>query len=406
MSNEAMVIVGAGHAARRAAESLRQISPGVRVLMLGDEPELPYDRPLLSKDALTSDAGEQRAFIRAADWYVQQRIEMRLGVRVQAIDRAAREVRLDDGSRIGYARLLLATGSRVRRFSGPVAGDAPVHYVRTVADARGLRAALAAGRRIVVLGGGFIGLEVAAAAVSRGCKVTLVEPAGRLLQRSMPPQVSAFMLALHAARGVEMRVATQALGIRCGARGTAMVETDRGEIEADAVVVGIGVVPNLELAQAAGLAADNGVLVDAQCRTSDPSIFAAGEVTNHFNPLLGRHIRIESWQVAENQPAVAAANMLGGEASYAETPWLWSDQYDCNLQTLGVFGARQTITVRGNPAGTSFSVLAFGEDDKLEAVASVNGGRDIAACRRLIAAGKVLDRARIADAATPLRTLL
>jgi anthranilate 1,2-dioxygenase ferredoxin reductase component len=406
MSSETMLIVGAGHAARRAAETLRQLSPEVRVLMLGDESELPYDRPVLSKDALTSDDGEHKAFIRSGDWYAQQRIEMRLGVRVEAIDRAARNVLLGDGSRIDYTCLLLATGSRVRRFSGPVDEGVSVHYVRTVADSRGLREVLVPGRRIAVLGGGFIGLEVAASAVMRGCRVTLVEPAAGLLQRSMPPEVGAFMHALHVGRGVDMRLATRPLAIRRGAAGVAVIQTDRGDIEADAVVIGIGVMPNVELAQAAGLAVDNGVVVDAQCRTADPSIFAAGEVTNHFNPLLGRPVRIESWQVAENQPAVAAANMLGGEAVYAETPWLWSDQYDCNLQTLGIFGPHQIMVTRGDPAAGSFSMLALGASGKLEAVAAVNGGRDVAACRRLIAAGKTLDKTRLADSATALRSFI
>jgi anthranilate 1,2-dioxygenase ferredoxin reductase subunit len=405
MSNESYVIVGAGHAARRAAETLRQHDGQVRIMVIGDEAELPYDRPVLSKDALLGHEGELRAFIRDAAWYRDQRIEMLLGARVEEIDRAGREVRLADGARIAYQRLLIATGSRVRRFAGPVDDGVKLHYVRTVGDSRALREVLLPGKRVAVLGGGFIGLEVAASAITRGCAVTLLEPASRLLLRSMPEAVGAYMLALHAGRGVDMRLGTTPAGIRATPHG-ALVDTDRGEVPADVVVIGIGVIPNCELAEAAGLAVDNGIVVDEQCRTADPLIFAAGEVTNHFNGLLGRHVRVESWQVAENQPAVAAANMLGGTQVYREVPWLWSDQYDCNIQTLGLFSPHHQIITRGDPAGGSFSLFSLDADGRLEAVAAVNSGRDVGASRRLMAAGKIIDAARLADPATALRTLL
>jgi anthranilate 1,2-dioxygenase ferredoxin reductase subunit len=406
MSNETLLIVGAGHAARRAAESLRRLDVNVPICLVGEETEIPYDRPVLSKDALSSVEGEARAFIRNASWYDENRIDMRLGSRVAAIDRAARCVTLDDGTRLDYARLLLATGSRVRRYPGELEEGVPLHYVRTLADARGLRDALGPGKRVAVLGGGFIGLEVAAAAVQRGCTVTLLEAAPGLLLRSMPLEVGAFLQALHTARGVDIRFDTRAQHIRKGTTGTAIVATNHGDVTADVVVVGIGVVPNVELAAAAGLEIDNGIVVDQGCRTADPMIFAAGEVTSHLNPLLGRHIRIESWQVAENQPAIAAANMLGGDEHYAELPWLWSDQYDCNIQTLGVFSDTQLKVVRGDPAGRAFTVLALGAGGKLEALAAVNTGRDVAACRRLIKADKILDPITLADEATPLRNLL
>jgi anthranilate 1,2-dioxygenase ferredoxin reductase component len=406
MSNDAFVIVGAGHAARRAAETLRQKASDLHIVKIGDQAELPYDRPVLSKDALLGTEGEQRAFIRDASWYREQRIEMRLGVSVERIDRSGGVVWLADGTRIAYHRLLLATGSRVRRFAGPVANGVVLHYVRTVADARALRDILLPGKRVVVLGGGFIGLEVAAAAITRGCGVTLIEPAARLLQRSMPATVGDFMGALHAARGVDMRLGVMPTAIRAAAPVGAIVETDHGDLAADVVVIGIGVLPNCELAHVAGLAVDNGIVVDEYCRTADPLIFAAGEVTHHFNPLLGRNVRVESWQVAENQPAIAVANMPGGEERYAEVPWLWSDQYDCNVQTLGLFSPQQKTIMRGEPTAGAFTMLSLGADGRLEAVAAVNSGRDIGVSRRLMAAGKVLDEAHLADPATALRTLL
>lgn len=403
--NGPFVIVGAGHAARRAAETLRALNAQVRIVMVGAEPELPYDRPVLSKDALINAADEQRAFIRDRAWYDARRIELRLGMSVEGINRAARTVHLHDGTTLAYERLLIATGSRVRRFTGPVEAGVQLHYVRTLADVRALRQTLAPGKRIAVLGGGFIGLEVAASARKIGCEVVLVEPAPRLLQRSMPRQIGEFVHSLHRERGVDVRLATVPRRIR-GASHHAVVETDHGEIEADSVVIGIGVMPNVELAQAAGLEVKNGIVVDAQCRTADPNIFAAGEVTSHFNPLLGRHIRVESWQVAENQSAIAAANLLGGSGCYAETPWLWSDQYDCNLQTLGIFDDRHTLITRGDVASGSFCMLALDDAGKLTAVAAVNSGRDIGVCKRLIAAGKTMDAGRLADMSVGLRSLL
>ena len=406
MSADPFVIVGAGHAARRTAEALRERDAAARIVMIGAERELPYDRPALSKDALLSDGGEQRAFIRDAAWYDAQRIELRLGTRVDEIERDARRVRLDDGATLPYARLVLATGSRVRAFGGPVDEGVVPHYVRTVADARALRAQLAPGRRVAVLGGGFIGLEVAAAARQRGCDVTVIDPAPRLLQRALPEVVGAYARQLHDAHGVNFQMATLPRAIRRGAGGGAIVETDRGDVPADIVVVGIGVVPNVELAQAAGLEVDNGIRVDAGCRTADQAIFAAGEVTMHFNPLLGRHVRIESWQVAENQPAIAAANLLGADETYAELPWLWSDQYDCNLQMLGLFGSERTTVVRGDPASGPFTVFGLGDDGRIVAVAAANLGRDIGASRRLIAAGAVPDPVKLADPAVNLKTFL
>lgn len=406
MSADPFVIVGAGHAARRTAEALRERDAGVRIVMIGAERELPYDRPALSKDALLSGDGERRAFVRDAAWYDAQRIELRLGTRVDAIERDAQRVRLDDGTALPYARLVLATGSRVRAFGGPIDDGVVPHYVRTVADARALRAQLAPGRRVAVLGGGFIGLEVAAAARQLGCDVTVIDPAPRLLQRALPEPIGAFARRLHDARGVTFALATLPRAIRRTPDGGAIVDTDRGDVHADVVVIGIGVVPNVELAQAAGLDVADGIRVDAGCRTTDAAIFAAGEVTMHFNPLLGRHVRIESWQVAENQPAVAAANALGADDAYAELPWLWSDQYDCNLQMLGLFGSERTTVVRGDPASGSFTVFGLGDDGRIVAVAAANMGRDIGASRRLIASGAMPDPVRLADPSVNLKTFL
>lgn len=400
MQSQNLVIVGGGQAGRRAAEVLRERAPDARICIIGDEIHLPYDRPSLSKDALLDAEREQHAFIRDVDYYRSQRIEVRLGLTVTAIHRADRLLALSDGSNVAYDRLLLATGSRVRTLQG-----GPVHYLRTLDDARKLRIRLARGARVVIVGGGFIGLEVAATAIGRGCAVTLVEPADRLLKRSMPAEVSEFMRQLHVSRGVAFRLGAQVTDIQQALDGSVRVATSEGELVADAVVAGIGVVPNTELAQQAGLEVRDGIVVNDECRTSDPDIFAAGEVTQHFVASIGRHMRVESWQVAEKQPAVAAANMLGAAERYDETPWLWSDQYDCNVQSLGTFEDTHTVVLRGAISDGAFSMIGLNDAGNVRAAVTVNNGKDMAIFVRMVAGGPV-DANQLADTSVSLRSLL
>ncbi|MFM0667864.1 NAD(P)/FAD-dependent oxidoreductase [Paraburkholderia sediminicola] len=400
MQSQNFIIVGGGQAGRRAAEVLRERAPDARICIIGDETHLPYDRPSLSKDALLDEEREQHAFIRNVDYYRSQRIEVRLGLTVTAINRADRLLTLSDGSEISYDRLLLATGSRVRKLQG-----GPVHYLRTLDDARNLRMRLAQGARVVIVGGGFIGLEVAATAIGRGCAVTLVEPADRLLKRSMPPEVSEFMRQLHVGRGVEFRLGAQVTDIQQALDGSVRVATSERELFADVVVAGIGVVPNTELAQQAGLEVRDGIVVNDKCRTSDPDIFAAGEVTQHFVTSIGRHVRVESWQVAEKQPAVAAANMLGATERYDETPWLWSDQYDCNVQSLGTFDGAHTVVLRGAIADGTFSMIGLNGAGNVRAAVTVNNGKDMAIFARMVAGGPI-DANQLADTSVSLRSLL
>ncbi len=400
MKNQNLVIVGGGQAGRRAAEVLRERAPDARICIIGDESHLPYDRPSLSKDALLDEERERHAFIRDAAYYESQRIELRLGLKVTAIDRADRSLSLSDGSQLMYDRLLLATGSRVRKLHG-----GPVHYLRTLDDARHLRVRLEQGARVVIVGGGFVGLEVAATAIGRGCAVTLIEPADRLLKRSMPPEVSEFMRQLHASRGVEFRLGVQVTDIQQAADGSVRVATSEGDLSADAVVAGIGVIPNTELAEQAGLEVSDGIVVNDECRTSDPNIFAAGEVTRHFVSSVGRHIRVESWQVAEKQPAVAAANMLGAAERYNEMPWLWSDQYDCNVQSLGTFDGTHTMVLRGAISAGAFSMIGLDEAGSVRAAVTVNSGKDMAVFVRMAAGGPV-DRTLLGDTSVSLRSLL
>jgi anthranilate 1,2-dioxygenase ferredoxin reductase subunit len=400
MQYQNLIVVGGGQAGRRAAEVLREHAPDARICIIGEESHLPYDRPSLSKNALLDEERERDAFIRDYAYYQSQRIELRLGLKVTAINRADRLLTLSDGSEVSYDRLLLATGSRVRKLRG-----GPVHYLRTLDDAGNLRARLTKGARVVIVGGGFIGLEVAATAIGRGCAVKLVEPADRLLKRSMPPEVSEFMRQLHVHRGVEFRLGAQVMDIQQIHDGSVRVATNEGELVADVVVAGIGVIPNTELAEQAGLEVRDGIVVNGECRTSDSDIFAAGEVTQHFVSSVGRHIRVESWQVAEKQPAVAAANMLGATERYDESPWLWSDQYDCNVQSLGTFDGAHTVVVRGEISNGVFSMVGLNDAGNIQAAVSVNNGKEMAAFRRMITGGPV-DANQLADTSVSLRSLL
>jgi anthranilate 1,2-dioxygenase ferredoxin reductase component len=400
------VIVGGGQAGRRAAEELRKISSTSEILLVGDEAVVPYDRPLLSKQVLLAPEGESDLFIRNATFYADLGIELLLNTRVTHIHRNARHIELANGDTVGYGALLLATGSRPRTLSCPVDLDAEVNYLRSISDARLLRKSLQSGRSVVILGGGFIGLEVAASAVARGCDVTLVEPNEQLLQRSMPTVVGARIMQLHCARGVRFLMGKRPRRIGRGRCGSLLVDVDDGQLTADVVVAGVGAQPNIELAARAGLNVDNGIVVDDACRTNDRHIFAAGDVTSHYSSVLRRHVRIESWQVAENQPVIAAANMTGGELRYEEIPWLWTDQYDWNVQTLGMFDSSQEWLVRGDPDAGEFSVYGVGRDGKLEALASVNRGRDVALARRLMKKGIAIDLAKMRDPEYSLSALL
>ena len=393
------VIVGAGQAGRRAAECLRAAAPDASICVVGEELHLPYDRPSLSKAALLDGEREVHAFIRDEAFYAGERIALRLGVRAISIHRAEKAVDLSDGSKVPYDRLLLATGSRVRTLAGT-----GVYYLRTLDDARALRQRLLPGTRVAMVGAGFIGLEVAATAITLGCKVTMLEPAERVLKRTMPASISAYVGDMHVRRGVALRLGTEVKGVASHEDGV-RIDTNGEALVADLVVAGIGVIPNTELAEAAGLEVNDGIVVDELCRTSDTDIFAAGEVTRHYITALDRVARVESWQVAEKQPAVAAANMLGGSERYGEVPWLWSDQYDCNIQTLGFFDPSLTLVERGRPQDDAFTVLGLDTSGRIRAAATINNGRDMAALTRLLNTDG-LDPQRIADPSVSLRSLI
>ncbi len=399
------VIIGAGPAGIRAAETLRQHAPDADILLIGEEPHLPYQRPPLSKAYLTNRLSASQLYLKPDSFFAEQRIGLKLGCAALRIDRPAKRVELAGGEFVPYGRLLLATGCRYRRLPS-IPGGARIYYLRSLSDADQIREVLMPGTEIVMIGGGFIGLELAASATKLGARVTVLEAAPRLLIRAMPPLIGDFVRTLHESHGVKFEFDSRLKSIEAKQNGRVSVRTERADHDCDIVIAGIGAEPNTTLAEAAGLDVDDGIRVDQFGRTNDPDIFAAGDVTRHHNPLLGRAIRVESWQVALNQAAAVARAMLGTNEPYAEIPWLWTDQYDCNIQMLGLVEPGLDLVVRGNPASSQFTVIGLGPDRRIAAAITVNNGREMSALRRLIATQAVLPRETLADTGQKLSDLV
>ena len=394
-----VVIVGAGQAGAQVAISLRQLGFAGAIVLLGDEDAPPYQRPPLSKAYLSGEMALERTLIRSPAYYAKSAIDLRTGSRVERILRAERAV-VVGGRELPYDVLVLCTGTRARRLGLPGEDLGRVFYLRTLADSDRIRAAVRPGGRAVIIGGGYIGLEVAASLAKLGCTVRVVEVLDRVMNRVVAPPVSAFFAGEHAAHGVEILTGT-AVAALAGARAVeSVVGHDGRSLPADLVVIGIGAVPNDELAHTAGLALDNGVLVDDCGRTSDPLIFAAGDLTNHPNALFGRRLRLESVHNAMAQAKAVAQAIVGRAQAYADVPWFWSDQYDLKLQIAGVGAPDDELLLRGDPARRSFSALHL-RAGRLAAIDCVNRGGDFLAAKKLIAAGASAHRGW-ADPEVPL----
>jgi 3-phenylpropionate/trans-cinnamate dioxygenase ferredoxin reductase subunit len=400
-----IVIVGAGQAGGWAAKTLRDEGFGGRVTLVGIESHPPYERPPLSKGVLAGAATVESCYLFKPDAFAALDLDFRAGVRATRIDRAARAVHLEDGSSVAYDKLILATGGEARRLPVP-GGDAPrVHYLRTLDESLAIRTALGPGRRLAVVGGGWIGLEVAATARKSGAAVTVLEALDRVCARAMPPSVSEFLRSLHERNGVTVRTGCGVKAIEDRAEhGLRLALGDGSTLDADAVVVGIGLVPQTGLAREAGLEVGDGILVDERCRTADPDILVAGDCANMPLACLGRRVRLESWANAQNQAIAAARSALGQDVRYDELPWFWSDQYDANVQLLGLPERWPEPVVRGDPHGASFS-LFYLEGERIAAVVSINAPRELRAAKRLMQAGKAVQPAALADPATNLAKL-
>jgi 3-phenylpropionate/trans-cinnamate dioxygenase ferredoxin reductase subunit len=401
-----MVVVGAGECGARAAFALRENGWTGPVTLVGAEPLLPYERPPLSKAGLVSDSAGP-VTIRDAEAYRHADIELVSGVEAAGLDTGAHHVELADGRRLRYERLLLATGARAR----PLPFDgAPVHLLRTHADAAALRRRLVPGTRVGVIGGGFIGLELAASAAARGCPVTVVELGPRPLGRAVPARIAAVLAARHVAAGIDLRCGTGVGRLAPTGTGITVGLADGDAVEVDVVVAGVGSVPETALAERAGLAVENGIRVDARLATSAPGVFAAGDCCSFPHPLYDdRRIRLESWRAAQEQGAAAARSMLGGPEPYAAVPWFWSDQHDLSLQVTGLTDAAVGEAVRLRPDGVELW-FGLGAEGRLLAAAGVGPGnavaKDVRLAEMLIARRAVPDPAALADPAVPLKSLL
>ena len=414
--SDTIAIVGAGHAAGELASALRQGGHEGRIVMVGEERWLPYQRPPLSKGYLSSAGEIDGLYLRPQATFDSARIEFIGATRVVSIDRAGKALVLSDGMRLAYDRLAIATGTRVRRLATVDAARADVapnvHYLRSFDDLVRLRPQFVAGRHVTIVGGGYIGLEVASAAVKQALSVTVFEAAARVLARVTAPEISAFYEQLHRTAGVDLRTGVAVRGfefdadgcvtaVRCRLAGAA----DDFLVATDLVVVGIGVVPNSELAAAAGLAVNDGIVVDETTRTSDPDIVAAGDCTRHPNVIVGRDVRLESVPNAVEQARAAAATLCGQARPYRTVPWFWSDQYDLKLQMVGLSHGYDRLVLRGDPALRSFTAFYL-HDGLVVAADCVGRPKEFMLSKRIVAARVPASPESLADESFDLKSLV
>ncbi|WP_206669793.1 NAD(P)/FAD-dependent oxidoreductase [Paenibacillus luteus] len=415
MSDHGMIIIGAGETGARAAAELRSLGWTGRITLIGEEAHAPYERPPLSKQMLQEEDQPSPAAILRAEQATEQRIELRKACKAVAIDTRNHRITLNDGSSLTYERLLLATGAQPRKLASPLPGsDTPlawpsIHYLRSYGDAVSLREQLQPGKRIVVIGGGFIGLEVAASARARGCEVTVIEAGPRILMRGVPEAIASLVDARHQSAGVQFKLGSAISGMSSSGK-EYLIRFSNGEaLACDTIVAGIGAIPETALASESGLAVENGIRVDERLATSDPDIFAAGDCCSFPHPLYGgRRIRLEAWRNAQDQGTHAAGSMLGAAAAYAAVPWFWSDQYDLTLQVAGLPDAGTTTVHRSLGAkGDLFFHLTA--ENRLVAASGIGGpgiAKDIRLAEMIIGSQAVLDSKALAQPDLKLKALL
>jgi 3-phenylpropionate/trans-cinnamate dioxygenase ferredoxin reductase component len=400
-----VIILGAGQAGVQAAMSLRQGGYQGEVILAGKEPHVPYQRPPLSKQVLKKEWSAERCQFRHLESYSEHNIDLLLGVAAVRLDTAASKVSLDDGSEWSYDSLVICTGSRLNRLRMEGSALPQVHYIKTLDDALGLSARLLPGAQVAIIGGGYIGLEVAAAARSLGCDVAVIEALDQVMKRSALPEIAGYLHQRHEQEGVTFHMNRKVACLQ-GTTRVESVELEDGEvIPADVVMVGVGVRPDLRCIEGSGIAVNRGILVDGACRSNVANIFAAGDVAEFEHPLLeGWHV-LESVQNAVSQGKVVAAAILGQEASYSDVPWFWSEQYDCRLQMAGIpRGGDQQVGRRNEETG-GFSIFSLAEG-QLHAVQSINSPRDYMVGRQLIAHHREVSTGVLTDHKYNLKELL
>ncbi len=406
MSKQTFVIVGAGLAGAKAAQELRERGFDGRVVLIGSEPERPYERPPLSKDYLRGESEREKAYVHPAGFYEEHEIELLGGRAVAAIDPGASRVLLEDNHELAYDRLLLTTGAEPRRLPLPGAELDGIHYLRTFADCDALRARLDAGEgRVAVVGAGWIGSEFAASARQRGLEVTLIDPLALPNERIFGPEVGSFYRDVHIQHGVEMRLGCGVEGFEGDSAVARLRLSDGAQVECDFAVVGVGVAPRSELARDAGLVVDNGVVVDEHLASSVPNIYAAGDVANAWHPFHERRIRVEHWANALNQGPAAARSMLGEDVSYERIPYFFSDQYDVGMEYSGYAQSWDQVVFRGDPGAGEGFIAFWLCDERVCAGMNVNVWDVNPQVQELIRSRRPVDPRALADPGTPLDSL-
>lgn len=404
MNRPTFVIVGGGLAGSVAAGTLRAGGFEGRIVLVGDEVHLPYSRPPLSKVVLRGESEAEVAVLRPASWYADRDIDLELGMRAEFVDPRDHTVVLESGRRIPYDKVLLATGGRARAVDIPGFGLDGVHTLRTLDDSLAIRAQLQTGARVVVVGAGFIGAEVAASARMMGCQVTMFEIADVPLSRVLGAEVGERYAAIHREEGVELHTGVGLTRIEGNGGVRRVVATDGAVYDADVVIAGVGIAPDVAVATSSGIDIGNGVVVSERCETSIPGVFAAGDVALHPNPILGQIIRVEQWQNAQHQGAAAARNMLGHDEPFTEVPWFWSDQYDVNLQMAGLPDASDDVVFRGDSSSRTFSVFYL-RGGVLVGAVGLNRTKDVSHGRRLIHERAEVSPDALADESVDLAAL-
>ena len=402
---ENLVIVGAGQSAIQCITSLRKEDyPGL-ITLVGEEEHLPYQRPPLSKGFLEDTVSNERLYFKKLEFFIENKVQLKLGTKAEEIDIENNNIHLSDNTKLSFDKLVFATGSSVRKLDFPGKDLNSIHYLRGLDDALSIKKDLQTRQNIVVVGAGYIGLEVAAIAAKQNKSVTVIEMADRVMNRTVDPQISDYYLNLHQKNGVTFKFNTSLKEIIGTNNPEKVVCSDGSEVAADMVVIGAGIMPNVELAENAGLSCDNGIVVNEFGKTDHADIYACGDCTNHPNKLLNKKIRLESVHNAMEQSKTVASSIINQSLAYNQIPWFWSDQYDHKLQIVGLSGDHDKVIMRGDMSEAKF-MLFYTKDDKLIAVDAVNNSKEFLICKKLVANKVTIKPDEISNPATNLNDLI
>ncbi len=402
---ENLVIVGAGQSAIQCITSLRKEDyPGL-ITLVGEEEHLPYQRPPLSKGFLEDTVSNERLYFKKLEFFIENKVKLKLGTKAEEIDIENNNIHLSDNTKLSFDKLVFATGSSVRKLDFPGKDLNSIHYLRGLDDALSIKKDLQTRQNIVVVGAGYIGLEVAAIAAKQNKSVTVIEMADRVMNRTVDPQISDYYLNLHQKNGVTFKFNTSLKEIIGTNNPEKVVCSDGSEVAADMVVIGAGIMPNVELAENAGLSCDNGIVVNEFGKTDHADIYACGDCTNHPNKLLNKKIRLESVHNAMEQSKTVASSIINKSLAYNQIPWFWSDQYDHKLQIVGLSGDHDKVIIRGDMSEAKF-MLFYTKDDKLIAVDAVNNSKEFLICKKLVANKVTIKPDEISNPATNLNDLI